>query len=168
MNYLNSVKSIYMHMYMYISVSIYLCSGTIPEKKYKIEFRIHCPWYHECDLVLLLMCSLITHWLHRTHVRGPFMLHFIEQGDLMSKEHAHYFLNSFLILCFYWGCRLKYFSKCKDKKGNYSTLTENLLSSIQCSRCYMKVGNIFFPREIKHLWKETKGKYAWKKIHKTL
>ena len=32
-----------MSAYMYISVSIYLCSGTTSQKKYKIELRIHCP-----------------------------------------------------------------------------------------------------------------------------
>lgn len=120
MNYLISVK--FVHMYMYIPVSIYLSSGTISQKKYKTEFRIHCPWHQQCDLVLLPMCALITHCLHRTPVKRPFVLHLTQQGDLMSEKHACDFLYSFLILHFYWDCRLTYFSKCKTNKGNYSTL----------------------------------------------
>lgn len=134
MNELFKFRKIYMHMYMYMSVSVYLCSGTISQKKYEIEFRIHCPWHHQCDGVTA-KCSLITHCLHKTPVRRPFVLHLAQQGGLMSEKCAHYFLYSFLILRFYWDCRLTYFSNCKDNKGSYSTLIENLFSSIRGFRC---------------------------------
>lgn len=34
---------IYIYIYKCISVSIYLCSGTTSQRKYKTEFRLRCP-----------------------------------------------------------------------------------------------------------------------------
>ena len=132
MNYLNSVKYIYIYIYeriyVYICVYIFVFWHNITEEiqnRTQNTLSLTSPMSLTVAAHVFFDHPLFAQDTPCPTLKGPFVLHLVQKGDLMSQKHACYFLYSFLILCFYWDIRLTYFSKCKDNKSNYSTLRKS-------------------------------------------
>lgn len=136
-----------MHMYMYISVSIYLCSGTISQKKYETNSE-----YIVLDTTSVTCCFCKVFFDHPLFAQDPCQRAICATFGTTGWFNVREMCTLFLVLIFNFAFLLRlqadiYFPKCKNKKDSYSTLIENLLSSIQGSRCQWEVVNTPSPEK---------------------